>query len=83
MHIRSFDKYTVIKRFSLRKKMYDIMETIYIQEKDPIHEEPQKVFSEEKEYLTDISLEVYESLCNGFIIKHESGPSNPYAPNKH
>ncbi|MFT0713689.1 hypothetical protein [Flagellimonas lutimaris] len=71
MHIRSINKYKVIKRFSLCKKMYDISETIYIQEQDLTHGEPQKVFSDEKEYLTDISSDVYECLRKGFIISDD------------
>ncbi|MEC7770931.1 MAG: hypothetical protein VX798_07095 [Bacteroidota bacterium] len=76
MHIRTIHKYKVIKRFSFCKKMYDICETIYIQEKDFTHGNPQKVFGQEKEHLTDISSEVYESLCNGFIIRDENDPIN-------
>lgn len=69
MHIRTIYKYQVIKRFSFCKKMYDIAETIYIQEQDRTHGNPQKVFGQEKEYLTDISSEVYDSLCQGFIVR--------------
>ncbi len=45
--------------------MYDISETIYIQDQDLTHGDLQKVFGENKEYLTDISSEVYECLCKG------------------
>nr|WP_297786853.1 hypothetical protein [uncultured Allomuricauda sp.] len=72
MLIRTINKYQVIKRFSFCKKMYDIAETIYIQEQDLTHGDPQKVFGQEKEYLTDISSEVYDSLCKGFIIRADS-----------
>ncbi|MDF0717653.1 hypothetical protein PY092_15930 [Muricauda sp. 334s03] len=75
MHIRTIHKYKVIKRFSFCKKMYDIAETIYIQEQDLTHEDPQKVFGREKEYLTDISSEVYDSLCQGFIVRDNGTPS--------
>jgi len=57
--------------------MYDISETIYVQEQDPTHGDPQKVFGEEKEYLTDISPEIYKSLRSDFIIKNDGDPSNP------
>ena len=75
MHIRTINKYKVVKRFSICKKMYDISETIYIQEQDFEHGDPQKVFSHEKEYLTDISSDVYECLCKGFIISDDREPS--------
>jgi len=75
MHIRTINKYKVVKRFSLCRKMYDISETIYIQEQDPTCEETQKVFSDGKEYLTDISSDVYECLCKGFIISDDREPS--------
>ncbi|MBR9853155.1 MAG: hypothetical protein GYB37_01060 [Algicola sp.] len=80
MHIRTINKYKVIQRFSLCKKLYDINETLYIQERDSVHEDPQKVFSETKEYLTDISLEVYISLLKGFIVPDEHQPSNQNRP---
>ncbi len=67
MSIRSIDKYAVTKRFSLGKMLYDKLDTIYIQEHDSVNEEPQKVFNGEKEYITDISSDIYESLCKGFI----------------
>ncbi len=76
MHIRTINKYEVIKRFSFCKKMYDIGETIYIQEKDLTHGNPQKVFGQDKDHLTDISAEVYESLCKGFIIRDDNNPIN-------
>ena len=75
MRIRTINKYKVIKRFSLCKKMYDTSETIYIQEQDLEHGDPQKVFSQEKEYLTDISSDVYECLCKSFIISEDGEPS--------
>lgn len=56
--------------------MYDIAETIYIQEQDRTHENPQKVFGQEKEYLTDISSEVYDSLCQGFIVRTDGDSWN-------
>ncbi|MCR9226713.1 MAG: hypothetical protein NXH90_04735 [Flavobacteriaceae bacterium] len=68
MSIRSINKYTVIKRFSLGKVLYDKLDTIYVQEHDPVNKEPQKVFNGEKEYVTDISSDVYLSLRKGFII---------------
>ncbi|MEC3964222.1 hypothetical protein [Flagellimonas halotolerans] len=43
------------------------MDTIYIQEHDPVNEEPQKVINGEKEYITDIPSDIYESLYKGFI----------------
>jgi len=57
--------------------MYDISETIYVEEQDLAHGNPQKVFGVEKEYLTDISPEIYKSLRSDFIIKNDSDPSNP------
>ncbi|WP_421808163.1 hypothetical protein [Flagellimonas sp.] len=48
MPIRSINKYTVIKRFSLGKKLYDKLDTIYVQEHDPINMEPQKVLIEKR-----------------------------------
>ncbi|SDQ20519.1 hypothetical protein [Flagellimonas zhangzhouensis] len=68
MGIRKIDKYQVVNRFSLGKCMYDTSDYIYIQEHDPIHGEPQKVFSASKEYVTDISSEIYLSLCQGFVV---------------
>ena len=44
------------------------LDTIYVQEHDPVNKEPQKVFNGEKEYVTDISSDVYLSLRKGFII---------------
>ena len=76
MLIRNINKFKVVKRFSLCKKMYDLSETIYIQELDPIHEETQKVFGEDKEYLTDISSDVFLSLCKGFIVELEEAPTS-------
>jgi len=57
--------------------MYDISETIYVEEQDLTHGNPQKVFGVEKEYLTDISPEIYKSLRSDFIIKNDGAPSNP------
>ncbi|MBW8242987.1 hypothetical protein K1F50_09265 [Muricauda oceani] len=74
MPIRSINKYTVIKRFSLGKVLYDKLDTIYVQEHDPVNKEPQKVFNGEKEYVTDISSDVYLSLRKGFIIDHQEAP---------
>ncbi|MCB0374189.1 MAG: hypothetical protein KDD31_14345 [Muricauda sp.] len=68
MAIRSINKYTVVKRFSLGKRMYDKLDTIYIQEQDIQNGEPQKVFNGEKEYVTDISSDIYLSLSKGFIV---------------
>lgn len=68
MPIRSINQYTVTKRFSLGKRMYDKLETIYIQEHDALHEEPQKVFDNHKEYVTDISADIYKCLRKGFIV---------------
>jgi len=56
--------------------MFDITETIYIQKQDLTHGEPQKAFGQEKEYLTDVSSEIYGSLCQGFIVKDDSVPSS-------
>ena len=67
MAIRSINKYIVLKRFSLGKMLYDKLDTIYVQEHDPVNKEPQKVFNGEKEYVTDISSDVYLSLRKGFI----------------
>ncbi|WP_036381817.1 hypothetical protein [Muricauda sp. MAR_2010_75] len=69
MPIRSINKYKVIKRFSLGKRMYDIEDVIYIQEHDPKNQEPQKVFNCTKEYVTDISSDMYLSLNNTFIVQ--------------
>ncbi len=69
MPIRSINKYTVIKRFSLGKRMYDIEDTIYIQEYDQKNQEPQKVFNSTKEYVTDISADMYLSLDKEFIVE--------------
>lgn len=69
MTIRSINKYTVVKRFSLGKRMYDKLDTIYIQEQDTTHGEPQKVFNSDKEYLTDISSDIYLALKKGFIVQ--------------
>jgi hypothetical protein len=77
MPIRSINKYTVIKRFSLGKKLYDKLDTIYVQEHDPVNMEPQKVFNGEKEYVTDISSDVYLSLRKGFIIDEQQSPVDP------
>ena len=68
MAIRSINKYIVLKRFSLGKVLYDKLDTIYVQEHDPVNKEPQKVFNGEKEYVTDISSDVYLSLRKAFII---------------
>ncbi len=70
MPIRSINKYTVVKRFSLGKRMYDKLDVIYIQEHDSMNREPQKVFNAEKEYVTDISPDMYLSLCKGFIVQN-------------
>lgn len=67
--IRSINKYTVIKRFSLGKRMYDKLETIYIQEHDPKNGETQKVFNSDKEYVIDISADIYLSLSQDFIVR--------------
>lgn len=77
MPIRSINKYTVIKRFSLGKKLYDKLDTIYVQQHDPINKEPQKVFNSEKEYVTDISSDVYLSLRKGFIIDEQQSSLDP------
>lgn len=77
MPIRSINKYTVIKRFSLGKKLYDKLDTVYVQEHDPINKEPQKVFNGEKEYVTDISSDVYLSLRKGFIIDEQETSFDP------
>ncbi|WP_127140872.1 hypothetical protein [Flagellimonas marinaquae] len=77
MPIRSINKYTVIKRFSLGKKLYDKLDTVYVQEHDPINKEPQKVFNGEKEYVTDISSDVYLSLRKGFIIDEQETSLDP------
>ncbi len=69
MPIRSINKYTVIKRFSLGKRMYDVLDIIYIQEHDLNILEPQKVFNDKKEYVTDISSDMYLSLRKGFIVQ--------------
>ena len=68
MPIRSINKYTVTKSFSLGKRMYDQRETLYIQEHDALHGEPQKVFDSQKEYVTDISADIYKCLRKGFIV---------------
>ncbi|MFD2100539.1 hypothetical protein [Flagellimonas iocasae] len=70
MSIRSIHKYIVIKRFSLGKRMYDIEDIIYIQEHDPKNKEPQKVFHCTKEYVTDISSDMYLSLKDTFIVQN-------------
>lgn len=67
MAIRSIDKYTVVKRFSLGKRMYDKLDTIYIQEQDTTNGEPQKVFNSDKAYVTDILPDIYIALKEGFI----------------
>lgn len=74
MAIRSIDKYTVVKRFSLGKRMYDKMDTIYIQEQDMVHGEPQMVFNDDKAYVTDILPDIYIALKEGFI---ELSPDHP------
>ena len=77
MPIRSINKYTVIKRFSLGKKLYDKLDTIYVQEHDPVNMEPQKVFNGDKEYVTDISSDVYLSLRKGFILDEQQSSLDP------
>jgi hypothetical protein len=77
MPIRSINKYTVIKRISLGKKLYDKLDTVYVQEHDPINKEPQKVFYGKKEYVTDISSDVYLSLRKGFIIDEQETSLDP------
>lgn len=67
--IRSINKYTVIKRFSLGKRMYDKLETIYIQEHDLQNGESQKVFDSDKEYVIDISADIYLALNKDFIVR--------------
>lgn len=69
MPIRSIHKYIVIKRFSLGKRMYDLEDIIYIQEHDSKNKEPQKVFHSTKEYVTDISSDMYLSLKDTFIVQ--------------
>jgi len=76
MCIRTIYRYQVIKRFCFGKKMFAIAETIYIQEQDLEDGNPQKVFGQEKEYLADISSEIYESLCNEFIVRDDNCPLN-------
>lgn len=49
--------------------MYDKLDTIYIQEHDSVNKEPQKVFNAEKEYVTDISTDMYLSLSKDFIVQ--------------
>ena len=77
MPIRRINKYTVINRFSLGKKLYDKLDTVYVQEHDPINKEPQKVFNGEKEYVTEISSDVYLSLRTGFMIDEQETPLDP------
>ena len=50
--------------------MYDKLDVIYIQEHDSMNREPQKVFNTDKEYVTDISPDMYLSLCKGFIVQN-------------
>nr|WP_321414921.1 hypothetical protein [uncultured Allomuricauda sp.] len=54
--------------------LYDTLDIIYVQEQDPINKESQKVFNGEKEYVTDISSEVYLSLCKEFIVSDQETP---------
>ena len=70
MPIRSINKYIVVKRFSLGKRMYDIQDVLYIQEHDPKNQEPQKVFNSDKEYVTDISADMFLSLNDRFVAQH-------------
>lgn len=72
--IRSINKYTVIKRFSLGKRMYDKLETIYIQEHDHQNGESQKVFTSDKEYVIDISADIYLALNKDFIVCSVDNP---------
>jgi len=69
MIIRCIHKYTVVKRFSLGKRLYDKMETIYIQEHDNQNGESQKVFNSDKEYVIDISADIYVALNKDFIVR--------------
>lgn len=69
MIIRCIHKYTVVKRFSLGKRLYDKMETIYIQEHDHQNGESQKVFNSDKEYVIDISADIYVALNKDFIVR--------------
>ncbi|MDC6361777.1 MULTISPECIES: hypothetical protein [Flavobacteriaceae] len=70
MIIRCIHKYTVVKRFSLGKRLYDKMETIYIQEHDHQNGESQKVFNSDKEYVIDISADIYVALNKDFIVRN-------------
>ena len=54
--------------------MYDKLDTIYIQEQDMIHGEPQMVFNSDKAYVTDILPDIYIALKEGFI---ELSPEHP------
>ncbi|MBO0324374.1 hypothetical protein J0X14_18850 [Muricauda sp. CAU 1633] len=76
MPIRSINKYTVVKRFSLGKQMYDIEDIIYIQEYDTKNQDAQKVFNSAKEYVTDISSDMYLSLNNKFIVQSADDTSS-------
>ena len=49
--------------------MYDTLDTLYIQELDSKNHEPQKVFNSHKEYVTDISADIYLSLNKEFIVQ--------------
>lgn len=45
------------------------METIYIQEHDNQNGESQKVFNSDKEYVIDISADIYVALNKDFIVR--------------
>ena len=72
MSIRKINKYVVNMRFSLSSKMFDEDDILFIQEVDSKEEETQIVFDSAREYVTEITAEIYLQLRKGFIE-----PKNP------
>ncbi|TMU54798.1 hypothetical protein [Flagellimonas algicola] len=69
MEIRKVKKYKVKKRFSIGMKMCDKNEILYIEDANEETDDVQKVFGENKNYLNDISLQMFLALKGEFIQK--------------
>ena len=77
MHIRTINKCKVIKRFSLCKKLYDINEILYIQEKDTEHKILKKYSVKPKNILR-----TYPRNCTVLYYRVSLFPMSAYHPNQ-
>ncbi|WP_431126502.1 hypothetical protein [Flagellimonas flava] len=69
MEIRKVKKYKVKERFTIGMKMCDKNEILYIEDANEETDDVQKVFGENKNYLNDISLQMFLALKGEFIQK--------------